>query len=131
MSTADQDIRDHNMNLLAEALSSQAKATFDPSKGQKFDADKQSWYPLPLEILKPLADLCKFGASKYACFNMLQPFENADQRFWDGIMRHLAACQMDPLAKDDESECYHLAAVAFNALLRLYHCRKEKDAPSL
>lgn len=87
--------------------------------GLKQDKGKQPYYAMPLSVLKPLADLYAAGEIKYATFNCLQPFEDGDRRFWDAIMRHLEECQMDSLAKDPETNCYHLAAVAFNALHRL------------
>jgi hypothetical protein len=41
-------------------------------------------------------------------------------------MRHLEACQLNPLAKDKETGCYHAAQAAFSILMRLYHYRKEQ-----
>lgn len=97
-------------------------------KGEKWDTGKQDYYLLPLEILQPLADLMQAGERKgYKPFSCLGVFENADRRFYNATMRHLVASQRDALAKDEESECYHLASVAFNALMRLYHCKQEKD----
>jgi hypothetical protein len=87
--------------------------------GLKFDQGKQQWYGLPLEILKPLADVCTAGEKKYKTFNLLNPFEDSNRRFYDSLMRHLEACQIDPLAIDEETGCYHQAQVAFSALLRL------------
>ena len=95
------------------------------SEGQKFDEGKQAWYAMPLEVLEPLADVFVAGERKYTTFNCLQPFREPDRRFYDGLMRHLEACQLDPLAKDEETGCYHAAQVAFNTLMRLYHARKE------
>jgi hypothetical protein len=89
--------------------------------GAKLDSGKQPYYAMPLVVLKPLADVYAAGEKKYATFNCLQPFEDGDRRFWDAIMRHLESCQIDPLAKDEETGCYHLAQVAFNALHRLYN----------
>lgn len=96
-------------------------------EGMKFDKGKQPWHALPLELLWPLADLMDVGAVKYEKFNCLQPFGNSDERFWDAIMRHLADCQIDPLALDFRPEneddvgtgCFHLACATFGCLLRL------------
>jgi hypothetical protein len=94
-------------------------------KGQKKDEGKQGWYPMPLAVLKPLADTFLAGEKKgYGTFNCLQPFNDPDRRFWDATMRHLTACQIDPLAKDEETGCYHAAQAAFSILMRLYHCKK-------
>lgn len=89
--------------------------------GLKQDAGKQGWYPMPLTILRPLADVFIAGEKKYEIFNCLQPFDDSNRRFWDATMRHLEACQIDPLAIDEETGCYHAAQVAFNTLLRLHN----------
>lgn len=89
------------------------------SKGLKYDNDKQQWYAMPLEILEPLADVFAAGEKKYKIFNCLQPFEDGDRRLYDSLIRHQCACQIDPLAIDEETGCYHQAQVAFSALLRL------------
>lgn len=95
--------------------------------GLKQDTGKQGWYPMPLTILRPLADVFLAGEAKYETFNCLQPFENHDRRFWDAAMRHMEECQLDPLAIDEETGCYHAAQVAFNTLLRLHNALREKD----
>lgn len=94
------------------------------SEGIKYDEGKQSWYALPIVILKPLADVFMAGEKKYKTFNCLQPFREPERRFWNATIRHLEACQIDPLAIDDETECYHAAQAAFNILMRLHHCKK-------
>ncbi len=104
------------------------------SGGLKHDQGKQPWYAMPLEILEPLADVFAAGEMKYATFNCLQPFEDADRRFYDGQMRHAKDCQIDPLAIDQELfdkygvKVYQSAQVAFNALMRLHHALKSKEA---
>ena len=102
-------------------------------EGLKFDDGKQQWFAMPLEILEPLATLFYAGELKYGTFNCLQPFKKHSSRFYNAMMRHIKASQIDPFAIDQEIkeqygiEVYHLAQVAFNALMRLYHCKKEKD----
>jgi hypothetical protein len=97
------------------------------SEGIKEDSGKQGWYPMPLVILKPLADTFLAGEAKgYPTYNCLNPFKNSDRRFWDAAMRHMEACQLDPLAKDEETGCYHAAQVAFSILMRLYHAEPDK-----
>lgn len=94
--------------------------------GLKTDKGKQEWFQMPLVLLKPLADTFVAGEKKYALFNCLKPFDNPERRFWNAAMRHFEACQIDPLAKDEDTGCYHAAQVAFSILMRLYHCQKEK-----
>jgi hypothetical protein len=94
-------------------------------EGLKFDEGKLDWFALPLEVLEPLAELMLAGERKgYPTFNCLEPFQDADRRFWSANMRHAAKCQKDPLAIDEETGCYHEAARAFCSLMRLYHARK-------
>jgi hypothetical protein len=88
-------------------------------KGLKYDSNKQKWYAMPLEILEPLADVFAAGERKYETFNCLEPFEDSDRRFYDSQMRHVKDSQLDPLAIDEETGCYHQAQVAFSALMRL------------
>ena len=95
------------------------------TEGLKMDENKQEYYAMPLVVLKPLADVFHAGEQIYETFNCLKPFEDSDRRFWNATMRHLEACQIDPLAVDQEIkdkyglEVYHSAQVAFNMLLRI------------
>lgn len=95
-------------------------------EGKKYDKGKQPWFALPLEILQPLADVMAAGEKKYGTFNCLQPFEDADRRFWDANMRHATACQQNPLAIDEETGCYHEACRAFSSLMRIHHAKKQQ-----
>ena len=101
------------------------------SEGLKFDKGKTGWYRMPLSVLKPLADVYNNpkAGGKYPAFNCLKPFDDADRRFWDAMMRHLEASQLDPLAVNEEDGgVYHLAQVAFNALHRLNDALERKAA---
>jgi hypothetical protein len=103
----------------------------EPSKnaaGKKADTGKQRWYAMPLSLLTDLSDAFNFGEREYGLFNCLQPFDDPRARFWNAMMRHLEACQVDPLAKDSRSGCYHAACAAFNVLMYLYHSKREVPA---
>ena len=93
-------------------------------KGLKLDSGKKQWYAMPLEIAELLADVFAAGEKKYPTFNCLQPFDDGDRRFYDATMRHLQECQIDPLARDVETGCYHGSQAAWNLLLRTYHAEK-------
>jgi len=95
--------------------------------GEKYDEGKQKWHAMPLCVLKPLADVFEAGVKKYSKFNCLEQFEDADERFYDGMMRHIEACQLNPLAYNNEDKCYHAPQAAFNILMRFYHAKLEKD----
>ena len=100
----------------------------DNNKGLKFDSGKQSYFAMPLVLLKPLADVFVAGIKKgYGTFNCLQPFDDYSQRFYDAQMRHVEASQIDPLAIDPEVGCYHQAQVAFSALVRLHNALREQE----
>jgi len=99
----------------------------DEKKGIKFDSGKQQWFAMPLVVLAPLADVFTAGSVKYKLFNCLLPFDNSDQRFWDSTMRHMTACQIDPLAIDVETGCYHGAQAAFGMLLRIYNAKRVRE----
>ena len=95
-----------------------------PEYGLKHDKNKIQWYAMPLVIAELLADVFAVGERKYAIFNCLNPFEDGDRRFYDAAMRHLKECQIDPLARDEETGCYHGSQAAWNLLLRTYHAEK-------
>ena len=101
------------------------------TEGLKYDQGKQQWYAMPLCLLKPLSNVFVAGEKKYETFNCLQPFEKSDRRFWDATMRHLEDCQIDPLATDPETGCYHAAQAAFNVLLRLHNALQAKNKKGL
>ena len=95
--------------------------------GPKYDQGKQRWLAMPLIHLRPLADAFTAGETKYSLFSNLHPFEQADRRFWDATMRHLELCQVDPLATDPETGCYHAAEACFSILMRLSNARRKAD----
>ena len=106
----------------------------EKQKGIKFDAGKQAWFALPLEVLEPLANVFEAGKLKYGLRNCLLPFDNSSERFFNSMMRHAVASQIDPLSVDNGdggTRCYHLAQVAFSALMRLYHAKKELEAAAI
>lgn len=95
-------------------------------RGLKLDQNKTQWFALPLKVIKLLADVFHAGEKKYATFNCLKPFEDGDRRFYDATMRHLQECQLDPLAIDEETGCYHGAQASWNILMRTYHAELER-----
>jgi hypothetical protein len=98
-------------------------------KGKKITEGKLKWHAMPLVMLEPLADVFQAGVGHYGKYNILKPFNNPDEDFYDSTIRHLAACQINPLEIDPQDGCYHLAKVAFNALARLYHCSPQPCEP--
>ena len=87
---------------------------------------------MPLEVLDGLASVFEAGEKFYSTFNCLNEFEDGDRRFWDGMMRHLRKCQLNPLAIDDDPEegtgCLHGYQAGWNILMRTYHAEKRNKA---
>lgn len=98
--------------------------------GLKHDEGKLDWHALPLELVELLVPVAVNGANKYGRHSILQPIEEAGPRHYSATMRHLSACQLDPLAIDPESGCYHAAHAAYDLLARLYQCELMTTEPS-
>lgn len=90
--------------------------------GKKHDEGKLDWHALPLELVELLVPVAVAGAKKYGRGNILEPFDEADRRFYSATMRHVRACQHNPLAVDEETGCYHAAQAAYDLLARVYQC---------
>ena len=95
----------------------------DAARGKKDDGGKLDWSSLDLSLIEPLVKATEYGKKKYGEFNYLRKFDDP-QRLFSALMRHTAEAQHEPMAIDSESGCYHLASVAFNALVLL---RQVKD----
>ena len=97
--------------------------------GLKHDEGKLDWHALPLELVELLVPVAVNGANKYGRHSILQTIEDAGPRHYSATMRHLSACQLDPLAIDPESGCYHAVHAAYDLLARVYQCegRQERE----
>lgn len=94
--------------------------------GIKYDTDKPLLADMLLDFKEPLMELCKvweFGKNKYGKSNWKQ-LDNGRERYTNALVRHLMV-EVDKLT-DDETEIYHAAHIAFNALARLYFIMKEE-----
>ena len=96
--------------------------------GLKHDEGKLDWHALPLELVELLVPVAVNGANKYGRHSILQTIEDAGPRHYSATMRHLSACQLDPLAIDPESGCYHAVHAAYDLLARVYQCRLEEPS---
>ena len=90
--------------------------------GLKHDEGKLDWHALPLELVELLVPVAVAGANKYGRHSILQTIEDAGPRHYSATMRHLSACQLNPLAIDPESGCYHAVHAAYDLLARVYQC---------
>jgi len=93
------------------------------TEGLKFDSGKIDFSLLPLEVLEPLIKVFEHGESKYGFENWRKDFGTAyRRRFIAAMLRHTKDAQRFPLAiNEKDGGVYHLAQVAWNALILLHH----------
>lgn len=100
-------------------------------KGTKNDRqdNKTRWELLPLDCIEDIARVYTEGAKKYADNNW-KYLENGYERYKGALLRHLYASESSPI--DQETGCYHLAAVAWNAIAMLWFYKNgKKDRPNI
>lgn len=85
-------------------------------KNDKKD-NKIRWELLPLDIINEIAKVYTKGAEKYSDNNW-KLLGNGYERYKGALLRHLAANDKNPI--DEETGCYHLAQVAWNAIAMLW-----------
>lgn len=85
-------------------------------KNDKKDS-KVRWELLPLDIINEIAKVYTKGAEKYSDNNW-KLLENGYERYKGALLRHLAANDQNSI--DEETGCYHLAQVAWNAIAMLW-----------
>jgi hypothetical protein len=81
---------------------------------KKNDQGKLLWNLLDLSIILKIVEILTFGASKYSA-NSWQDVENARERYWAAMMRHLQLHQAGEVY-DPESKFPHL----WHAFCNLY-----------
>jgi len=115
-----------NFNKLRDDFNYVAPKEDLPKTGNRKNDGKLKWHTFPKFLLKPLIEVSHFGSLKYASFNFLKGLSVNDTL--DSLDRHLEAVT-DPMQGDidAESKCYHLAHVAWNALVSLYMIRFRSD----
>lgn len=90
--------------------------------GMKFDKDKLMWDLLPIECAEEVVKVLTYGAKKYAPHNW-QRVENAKERYYAALLRHLAAWRKGEKV-DPESGLDHLSHVACNVCFLIYFDEK-------
>lgn len=78
---------------------------------------KIRWELLPLDVINEIARVYTAGAEKYSDESW-KLLDNGYERYKGALLRHLAANDIE--AKDEETGCYHLAQVAWNAIAMLW-----------
>lgn len=90
--------------------------------GKKFDEGKIDWSLVPLKFVRPLVPVFRIGEQRYGFENWKKEFENPRRRFLAAIKRHLEEAEENPLAiNEKDGGVYHLAQVAWNCLMLLWH----------
>jgi hypothetical protein len=91
---------------------------YEVDAGIKFDSEKPKWNLLPLKEVESVVEVLTFGAKKYKANNW-QHVENAQERYFDAMMRHIVDWQSDEKF-DPETKKNHLAHAVCNALFLLW-----------
>ncbi len=90
----------------------------DKPTGKKFDNDKLRWSLLPVGTIPVILEVLELGARKYG-FENFKLVENARQRYYDALMRHIDAWWTGEKV-DSESGKTHLAHAACCILFLLW-----------
>jgi hypothetical protein len=89
-----------------------------PMDGTKHDERKLRWDLVPWEAIEEVVRVYTHGAEKYGENNWMG-LENAENRYFAALMRHLVAWRNGERI-DPDSGLKHLAQVAWNALALLW-----------
>lgn len=88
------------------------------SKKNDFKDDKLRWDLLPLETIEEVVKVYHAGAKKYGA-NTWQNLDDGYSRYKGAMMRHLVLHEKGEEI-DEETGCFHLAQVAWNAIAMLH-----------
>ena len=94
---------------------------FDRPEGKKNDECKARWDLIDLDFVQEGVDVLTFGAEQYG-ENNWQEVENAENRYFAALMRHLVAYRNGE-TQDPDTGMSHLAH-AFCNLMFLRHFEK-------
>lgn len=94
--------------------------------GKRYNKDKLRWRNFPMFLVRPLIEIGQMGEKKYGTYNFLKGLPTSDTL--DCLHRHLDSF-MDPNQPDIDKESgkSHLAHVAWNALVALYHIKTRPE----
>ena len=112
---------DRNQSLTCECGSICFTSPFIKEElGYRHNQDKPKlFWSIPLGGLKYIADVAAFGASKYKILNWRKG--QSASTILDAMFRHLIQITNDGIwAKDEESNCLHIAHLAWNVLCLLH-----------
>lgn len=87
-------------------------------EGKKYDTGKLRWDLLDLGLVEETVKILTFGSTKYGANNW-QGVENAEDRYYAAMMRHLTEYRKGNLI-DEESGLSHLSHVMCNVLFLIW-----------
>jgi hypothetical protein len=96
--------------------------------GVKYDKEKSRWDLVLLYVLEGFVRVLTFGAKKYADNNWMI-VENAEQRYFSALMRHITAYQAGETV-DKESNESHLSHALCCIYFLLYFELKRNNKKS-
>lgn len=94
---------------------------------KKFDGGKLRYSLLPTGCVESVVQVLEYGAEKYGANNW-QGLDNFEDRYYDALMRHLAAYRAGE-QYDQESGLPHLAHAACNVMFLLWKNRNTAKPP--
>lgn len=124
---ANDEARNKAPEILHEAVGDPAKVY--EAIGRKDDDGKAKWHLLPLEVLGDVVDVLAHGAKKYGERNWQNFGDDARDRYYNALMRHLVAWHAGE-TNDRDSGLPHLAHALCNLLFLRWYERQDKLAPA-
>ena len=112
-----------NMELNSDRMVKSNDDTNSSVKNDRLD-DKLRWELLPLEDVEDIVRVYTAGAKKYG-ENKWQDLPDGIRRYKAALLRHLVEYDKGNEI-DEETGCFHLAQVAWNAIAML-HISKQKQ----
>lgn len=120
-----EDIRAHNERIKKDREAQEKYMKKQEGFGLKYDTDKLRWDLLDLKLIKEIVKVYSFGAKKYTD-NSWQQVENAKERYYAAMMRHLEAYRAGE-KKDPESGLLHTSHIGWNALALIHFDLQEEN----
>lgn len=112
-----------NMELNSDRIVESNEYTDSSIKNDRLD-DKPRWELLPLEDVEDIVKVYTAGAKKYG-ENKWQDLPDGIRRYKAALLRHLVEYDKGNEI-DEETGCYHLAQVAWNAIAMLHISKQQK-----
>lgn len=97
----------------------QVNEKYKDAAGKKWDGGKLRWDLVPWDAFEQVVERFTHGAQKYGDNNW-QFVDDAENRYFAALMRHLIAHRKGELYDPDFPGNLHISAAAWNALVLVY-----------